>query len=605
MPDLYVSTAGSDSNSGTAGAPFRSIAAAAAVAKAGTTVHVAPGNYAGGFTTRASGTATEPITYVSDTPGGARITGAGYAPSAMAWENTGNNVVVTGFEIDGRGPLATSWRVGLYNTGANVVFRSNIIHDILTDATAFASASASGNGGAGMEMDAYSGGVQGSIIGNIVFNIGPPGISSSLVHGIYQVESGKVANNIVYNVVGNGVTMWHGAANIDVVNNTIDGARGGGIFVGSGDYGGTSATGDFIAVSNNIVVNSLWGIAEGGTTGTNNIYKNNLLFNNTEWTVRLQHGLTATGTITAEPMFVNGAARDYHLRSGSPAIDNGTTSATVTYDFDMASRPQGNGMDIGAFEYAVGTANPPPPPSPTPSVPAPQPFTLPVSATPDHTLYGRTRLRRLVADGGNVRLDGKNITHRLVGATTGDDTFVVYSTADTVRLGTPHGVGTIECWSPTYTISENVQNLKLLGSINHLIKDNSLDNLIMLTDADVRDTIVLSSGRDIVQVGKGSADISAGIGTNMFIFTATSSTSSVIHGFAHGEDTIDLRTLLRNAGYSGTNPIFDKTIAFASDNSGGTNIMVDPAHTGTMRNLVNVENLAPSALRMGVDVLWK
>lgn len=49
---------------------------------------------------------------------------------------------------------------------------------------------------------------------------------------------------------------------------------------------------------------------------------------------------------------------DYHLASGSPAIDAGTTMATVTTDYDDEGRPQGLAYDIGADE-AEGTGEPP------------------------------------------------------------------------------------------------------------------------------------------------------------------------------------------------------------------------------------------------------
>jgi len=62
--DLYVSTTGSDSNSGTQSSPFKTILAASLAAQAGTTVHVAAGTYYGGFETTASGTAAAPIHYV-------------------------------------------------------------------------------------------------------------------------------------------------------------------------------------------------------------------------------------------------------------------------------------------------------------------------------------------------------------------------------------------------------------------------------------------------------------------------------------------------------------------------------------------------------------
>jgi hypothetical protein len=64
---------------------------------------------------------------------------------------------------------------------------------------------------------------------------------------------------------------------------------------------------------------------------------------------------------TSDPLFVNPISRDFRLQSNSPAINVGsnTVSSIVRKDFLGVSRSQGNGFDIGAFEYDEGT--PPPP----------------------------------------------------------------------------------------------------------------------------------------------------------------------------------------------------------------------------------------------------
>ena len=53
--------------------------------------------------------------------------------------------------------------------------------------------------------------------------------------------------------------------------------------------------------------------------------------------------------LKADPRFVNPTTGDYHLATGSPAIDAGT-NAGVTTDLDGVTRPQGSGHDIGAYE---------------------------------------------------------------------------------------------------------------------------------------------------------------------------------------------------------------------------------------------------------------
>ncbi len=59
-----------------------------------------------------------------------------------------------------------------------------------------------------------------------------------------------------------------------------------------------------------------------------------------------------TASISLDPLFVNLAARDFHLQAGSPAADSGTAIPQNT-DFDGVIVPQGSGYPIGAYEFAV------------------------------------------------------------------------------------------------------------------------------------------------------------------------------------------------------------------------------------------------------------
>jgi hypothetical protein len=84
-----------------------------------------------------------------------------------------------------------------------------------------------------------------------------------------------------------------------------------------------------------------------------------------------------TGNITADPMLVSPSAKDFHLQSGSPAIDAGITVSSINlfngyqgWNGSSAShegvvRPQGAAFDIGAYEYFAGgsTVQKPSPPT--------------------------------------------------------------------------------------------------------------------------------------------------------------------------------------------------------------------------------------------------
>jgi hypothetical protein len=72
-----------------------------------------------------------------------------------------------------------------------------------------------------------------------------------------------------------------------------------------------------------------------------------------------------TGNVYGDPLFVSpafGTTGDYHLQNGSPAIDAGTSTGAPHADLEGRLRPQGDGYDIGAFEFTnlTTTAGGPP-----------------------------------------------------------------------------------------------------------------------------------------------------------------------------------------------------------------------------------------------------
>ena len=117
---LYVSPTGSDSNSGSISAPFRTIGKAASVAKPSTTVHVAPGSY-GNVSNSKSGTATGRLRFVSTTKWGAKIVGTG---TEAHFTNSGSYVDIVGFDIAGTG------RLGILNYGSFTSIEGNHVHNL-------------------------------------------------------------------------------------------------------------------------------------------------------------------------------------------------------------------------------------------------------------------------------------------------------------------------------------------------------------------------------------------------------------------------------------------------------------------------------------------
>ena len=345
--NYYVAPTGSDTAGGTKAAPFKTMARAAqAATKAGTTVWVAPGTYAGGFKTTASGSAGARIYFVSTTKWGAKIVPPASSGNSTAWDNRGNYVSIIGFDVDGTKPGAgTAWLHGIYTGGSYGMIQENHVHHL---ATAAACTSA---GGSAIGVDSYYKGVKDDIVANTVNDIGPSGCK--FIQGIYVSTSGSVKNNLVYRVGEAAIHLWHDATNVIITNNTVAKSHYG-IIVGGGDFYFTSAGNNNTVVSNNIVYDNGIGVAEGGKTGTANKYTNNLVFKNGT-AISLRNGLTATGTVSSDPLFVGysatAAAPNFHLTSSSPAIARGTATNAPATDIDGKVRNSSVGFDIGAYQH--------------------------------------------------------------------------------------------------------------------------------------------------------------------------------------------------------------------------------------------------------------
>ena len=103
--------------------------------------------------------------------------------------------------------------------------------------------------------------------------------------------------------------------------------------------------------------------ASSGTTGTYNAYDTD------ESGQTGYYGTGSIKTLTASNTFVSptsstgantdltvGAAADWSLKSGCPAINAGTNSSGVTTDILGNARPSGSAYDMGAYEYGYTTA---------------------------------------------------------------------------------------------------------------------------------------------------------------------------------------------------------------------------------------------------------
>lgn len=340
---LYVSPYGSDSNPGTATAPLRTIQRAANIVQPSTTVHVAPGTYAETIVSSRNGTASAPIRFVSDQKWSAKIVPVG--SSYTMWSVRGAYTEIDGFQLNGSG--SSTVRAGIYLNGGNSAVRNSWVHHVAT------ASGCDNRGGAGLVADQSRGGTYNNyeFSANIVHDVGG---GCGYIQGIYHSSSGKIYNNLVY-ATSQGINMGHDDHNILVMNNTLFGNSGYGVYFGGckeAYNNGCPTSG--IRINNNIIYNNGGGI-QGPITSEdvgNNVSNNLVYGNRNNFDLASPSASTRTGMVYADPQFVNyvrGGGGNYHLRSTSPAIGKGLLANAPPTDLDGKLR--GSVIDLGVYEY--------------------------------------------------------------------------------------------------------------------------------------------------------------------------------------------------------------------------------------------------------------
>jgi len=353
--DYYVSPKGDDRHDGSQERPWRTVRHAATQVAPGSTVHVAPGRYAGPLVLRTDGRPEGRIRFVSKTRFGARIAADASGPVTVV-SLAGDYIDFRGFDVTGRGGDGTA---GILVPGSHNRVIGNDVHDVKV-------ACQSGpNGGGGIVAGGGTPNYRNhdiDVVGNLVHDVvGTPRRACPGVQGIYaSVAKVRIANNVSYRNADGCITSWHAASRLTIVNNTVADCPTG-ITVGSGGPGATGRGNRDTTVTNNVVYRCGRGVAE--TTdgehrvGPGNRYLNNLVFGCGARGLILGSaspragGPTVSGTITADPRLL-GRAAHYRPTAASPAIDAGTATAAPSSDFAGVHRPQGRRVDVGAFEWS-------------------------------------------------------------------------------------------------------------------------------------------------------------------------------------------------------------------------------------------------------------
>jgi Ca2+-binding RTX toxin-like protein len=107
-----------------------------------------------------------------------------------------------------------------------------------------------------------------------------------------------------------------------------------------------------------------------------------------------------------------------------------------------------------------------------------------------------------------------------------------------------------------------------------------------------------TANNDIFYAGHNSVVMTGDGGADSFVFQAVPWNAGQITDFAPGTDKIDLSAVLNAAGYSGSDPVADGWVTFASDGHGDTQVFFN-AHDSSNpwpSLITTLDNLAPTGL---------
>ncbi|MBB3522951.1 choice-of-anchor Q domain-containing protein [Rhizobium sp. BK456] len=641
MTTYYVATTGSSSGNGSASSPFRTIGdAMASNLKPGDEVVVKAGTYNESINIDKDGSAAGNITLRSEVPGGALI-----RPPAGSYTGisvNGNYVVIDGFDIKG----GTGDGIEANNVH-HIQILNNTVHDSGESGIQFNQSdfirvegnetynNASSGWYSGISIyenrnitgdtstDGYRTIVRNNISHDNVTKAGAHTDGNGIIIDDFQSTQSSghpnytfktlVENNLVYENGGKGIQVtW--SDSVTVKNNTAyhnnqDNANTG---TWRGELSNSASNNNTwvnnVAVADPSVNKNNTAIDNTSTSGANSnvVWANNITYNGTagQASVKTDGGnampSTANGNkLGVDPTFAGAASDNFHLGSGSSAIDSGTSKYGVaSVDLDGHARVVGT-VDIGAYES--GSSSTPGTPT-TPTTPT-QPTTPTTPTTPTQPTTPTAPTKEFVGTNGNDILphtgqsNGGNETFKGLG---GSDVLKGGAGADALDGGTGNdtasyaGSGAVNVNLATKVASGGEATGDKIASIENLTGSSYNDVLTggngggnVLTGGAGADKLDGGAGNDVLIGGAGKDIMTGGTGEDKFILKAPTETGSglnrdVITDFQHGIDKIDLSAIDANGSAAGNgtfhfqaqeNALFDHkagALAWHYDDQSGT-----------------------------------
>lgn len=408
LTTFFVDPSGQDSSAGTSGAPWATLQHAVDSVRAGDTIAVQSGTYAG-CRIGSSGTAAAPITLkaapgahvVVDRPGPSNRHGSDIEVENFAAASSAQGPAywtIDGLEVM-NAPMSSGIDIRVTNhiTVQNVYSHHNAYWGILVSFSDYPvithnhcaySVNQHGmyiansgdyatvtynevdhNYGSGIQFNGdVSLGGKGYMVGNVIGEniIHDNGVGGGGALNLGGIVNSRVENNLIYNNHANGIALFNANAAVGshdnvIVNNTIVmpvDARWG-VNINSG------ATSNHL--SNNIIVQQNRARLRGcimidasslsGFTSDSNVFSGNVSFSidgsstvltQAQWQAKTgQDKLSKSATTAA--LFASFATNDFRLKAGSPAIAGGSATNAPTIDLTGKLRPTGVRPSVGCY----------------------------------------------------------------------------------------------------------------------------------------------------------------------------------------------------------------------------------------------------------------
>ena len=124
-----------------------------------------------------------------------------------------------------------------------------------------------------------------------------------------------------------------------------------------------------------------------------------------------------------------------------------------------------------------------------------------------------------------------------------------------------------------YVVPSDVNTVTLTGTSAQTVTGNNLGDTI--TSNDAGSTITGGTGNDTFIAGQGHDTLTGGAGSDTFVFNNMPWNSGHITDFDTAQDVLNLTGIFHSIGYTGTNPVADGYLSFASDGAGNTQVYVN------------------------------